>query len=95
MKANKRASTAELSYLYQALASLDDPGDIARLLEDMCTIREIDEMSQRLNVARLLAEDLSYAAITKKTGVSTTTIARVAKALNYGADGYRRVLGQS
>jgi TrpR-related protein YerC/YecD len=88
----KRATPEELSHLYQAMAQLSDPVDIAHLLEDLCTIREIDEMAQRLQVARLLSEHLSYAAITEKTGVSATTIARVAKALNYGAGGYRQVL---
>jgi TrpR-related protein YerC/YecD len=92
LKAVKRAGSAELERLYKALAKMDAPADIAALLEDMCTIREIDEMAQRLNVARLLLDDMPYTAITEKTGVSATTIARVAKALNYGAGGYRQVL---
>jgi TrpR-related protein YerC/YecD len=92
MRDAKRADASELDYLCQALAGLTDPDDIANLLSDMCTIREIDEMAQRLSVARLLDSDTSYLEITKKTGVSATTIARVAKALNYGAGGYRRVL---
>jgi TrpR-related protein YerC/YecD len=92
MRDAKRAAASELGYLYRALAIINDPDEIANLLSDMCTIREIDEMAQRLNVARLLNQDTSYAEITKKTGVSATTIARVAKALNYGAGGYRRIL---
>jgi TrpR-related protein YerC/YecD len=94
VKAVKRATTAELQQLYQALAALCDPRDIEALLADMCTIREIDEMAGRLNVANLLASEQSYTTITEKTGASATTIARVAKALNYGAGGYRRVLGE-
>jgi TrpR-related protein YerC/YecD len=58
----------------------------------MCTIREVEEMSQRLEVARLLSESEPYTSITEKTGASATTIARVAKSLNYGAGGYLHVL---
>jgi TrpR-related protein YerC/YecD len=92
MKNAKRADEGELERLYAALAELNDPADIAALLEDMCTIREVDEMAGRLKVAGLLLEDYPYTAITEMTGASATTIARVAKALNYGAGGYRKVL---
>lgn len=91
-KSVRPASEAELERLYIALAKLDEPRAVAALLEDMCTIREIEEMSQRLEVARLLSCKESYTAITEKTGASATTIARVAKSLNYGADGYKKVL---
>ena len=93
MKPIKSASTEELSLLYQALASQTDEGAVAALLEDLCTIREIHEMAQRLTVARLLANEHSYAAISEKTGASATTIARVSKSLNYGAGGYHAALG--
>jgi TrpR-related protein YerC/YecD len=95
MNVNKkvRPATAEqLDQLYAALARLKEPVDIAALLEDMCTIREVEEMAQRLEVARLLTEQASYTAITELTGASATTIARVAKALNHGAGGYEKVL---
>lgn len=88
----KPATEAEKEYLYNALASLTTPEDVAALLEDMCTIREIEEMSQRLEVARLLNKKEPYTSITEKTGASATTIARVAKSLNHGAGGYRQVL---
>jgi TrpR-related protein YerC/YecD len=95
MSSNKSVrppTQSELNNLYGALAALADPLDIASLLEDMCTIREVAEMSQRLEVARLLSIGESYTAITEKTGASATTIARVAKSLNYGAGGYAKVL---
>lgn len=86
------ATEEEKQRLYASLAGLDKPEDIAALLEDMCTIREVEEMSQRLEVARLLEKEEPYTVITEKTGASATTIARVAKSLNYGAGGYARVL---
>ncbi|MDR1358780.1 MAG: TrpR-like protein YerC/YecD [Coriobacteriales bacterium] len=78
--------------MYQAFAGLDSAADAQALLQDMCTIREVEEMSQRLEVARLLSESEPYTSITEKTGASATTIARVAKSLNYGAGGYLHVL---
>ena len=90
----KRATPEELELLYRALANQNDVQVIAALLEDMCTIREIHEMAQRLTVAKLLAEEQSYNMITEETGASATTIARVSKALNYGAGGYEIVLAQ-
>ena len=51
-------------------------------------------MAQRLHVARMLAAGEHYSAIQETTGASATTISRVSKSLNYGADGYARVLGK-
>lgn len=84
--------TPEVDNLAFALAKIDDPDIIFALLEDMCTIREIKETSQRLDVARLLAEGKSYSAIEQITGASATTIARVSKCLSYGSGGYAAAL---
>ena len=62
------------------------------LLEDMFTIREIRESSQRLSVARMLDGGKSYAKIADATGASATAIARVSKCLGYGSGGYRAAL---
>ena len=92
MTSTKKATPEELSFLYRALASQTNEQAVAALLEDMCTIREIDEMAQRLTVAKLLDADHPYTAISEATGSSATTIARVSKSLNYGAGGYRAIL---
>jgi TrpR-related protein YerC/YecD len=94
MAVTRQASAEELQRLYQAFASFDDPAQIAVLMEDLCTIREIHEMAQRLNVASMLDAHESYTSIQERTGASATTIARVSKSLNYGAGGYRRVIDQ-
>lgn len=80
--------TKEVEDLLQVLAALDDRDRIFALLEDLFTIREIKETSQRLAVASLLSAGRSYASIEEATGASATTIARVSKCLNYGAGGY-------
>lgn len=84
--------TKEVDDLLRVLAALDDEEVVFALLEDLFTIREIRETSQRLSVARLLSEGKSYAVIEKETGASATTIARVSKCLSYGAGGYAAAL---
>jgi len=56
------------------------------------TPRELSEMAQRLQVAQLLAGNMAYAAIEKRTGASAATIARVSKCLQYGNTGYITLL---
>ena len=84
--------TPEVNDLLRVFATLEDEDTIFALLEDLFTIREIRETSQRLSVARMLAEGASYATIEKATGASATTIARVSKCLTYGAGGYKAAL---
>lgn len=84
--------TPEVEAMLATFAALDNPDEIFALLMDLCTIREITEMSQRLEVACLLAEKVPYTEIQRRTGVSTTTISRVSKCLNYGAGGYARAV---
>ena len=88
----KRATDEEMQRLYQAFASTDTPEQIRALMEDLCTISELHEMAQRLTVAFMLDSGESYLAIQEKTGASATTIARVSKCLNYGANGYRLII---
>ncbi|MDR7550860.1 MAG: YerC/YecD family TrpR-related protein, partial [Armatimonadota bacterium] len=58
------------------------------------TINEVKALAARLEVARLLAEGLTYEEIARRTGASSATISRVRRFLEYGADGYRLVLGR-
>lgn len=78
--------------LVKSLLSLTDEEDAYRFLEDLCTISEIKAMAQRIQVAQMLTEDTTYNIIASSTGASTATISRVKRCLNYGADGYKRVL---
>jgi TrpR-related protein YerC/YecD len=84
--------TQEVENLLTVLSGTTNNNDAFSLLEDLFTIREIKDISQRLEVARLLKEGESYASIEKTTGASATTIARVSKALNYGSGGYQMAL---
>ena len=80
--------------LCEALLSLNNTEECYAFLEDLCTVKEILEMSQRLSVAKLLHEGLNYSAIKNKTGVSTATISRISNAYEYGKGGYKSVIGK-
>ena len=76
----------------EALLSVKTAEEMYSFLEDVCTIPEIKSMAQRLAVAVLLKKDVPYNDIVNRTGVSTATISRVNRCLQYGADGYTKVL---
>jgi TrpR-related protein YerC/YecD len=75
-----------------AFLALRTPEECCRLLEDICTIGEIQALAQRLEAARMLRAGYTYDLIAERTGMSTATISRVKKFLFYGADGYKLVL---
>ena len=78
--------------LCRALLCLNTTEECYAFLQDLCTIKEILGMSQRLEVARMLHAGASYAVISKATGASTATISRVSKCCEYGEGGYRNVI---
>ncbi|MBQ3265441.1 MAG: helix-turn-helix domain-containing protein [Ruminococcus sp.] len=78
--------------LFQAILSLKDIDECYNFFEDICTITEIRDMCQRLETAFLIDQGISYQKISEQIGVSTATISRVSRCLNYGAGGYRAVI---
>ena len=91
---SSRLKSEQADNLARAILALNSEEDCYRLFEDLFTIREIQDLGQRLEVARLLQNQSTYTEIVEKTGVSTATIGRVNRALNYGAGGYQLVLGK-
>jgi TrpR-related protein YerC/YecD len=87
-----RLRTPDVDALLEAILTLEDPEEVYAFLQDVCTVRAVQEIAQRLAVARMLADGKHYNDIETATGASSTTISRVSRALNYGADGYRRVI---
>ena len=77
--------------LFHAILSLQDMDECYTFFEDVCTINEIQSLSQRFEVAKMLREQKTYLEIAEKTGASTATISRVNRSLNYGEDGYDMV----
>lgn len=82
----------QLKLLTEVLLSLKTEDEARSLLSDLCTIREMQDLGQRLEVARLLRRQMTYSDIARQTGASTATISRVNRCLVYGAGGYRTVL---
>ena len=78
--------------LFRVMLLLKTEEECAAFFDDICTIREIQDLSQRLEVAEMLKAGKNYQEISRATGASTATICRVNKCLNYGSDGYRRAL---
>ena len=78
--------------LYEAILSLESVEECEAFFEDLCTINELISMMQRFQVAKMLDTDMTYSDIAGETSASTTTISRVNRALNYGANGYRTVI---
>ena len=78
--------------LFDAILRLKSREDCRKFFEDVCTINELQALTQRLEVAQLLKVGKNYQEISKTTGASTATISRVNKCLLYGDGGYELVL---
>lgn len=90
----KRQSEADFRALAAVLAALDDPRQVAAFLRDLCTPAELEAMSDRWKVVPLLRAGEPYRSIHERTGVSVTTIGRVARTLEHGAGGYAAAIAR-
>ena len=77
---------------YSAVLRLRTEDECRAFFDDVCTIKELQDMSQRFDVALLLGEGNNYADISALIGASSATISRVNRCLNYGRGGYRSVI---
>ena len=87
-----RLQSEQADLLARAFLALESMEDSYRLFEDLFTIREVQDLSSRMEIAMMLRDKITYNEIVEKTGASTATIGRVNRALNYGAGGYERVI---
>ena len=85
---------SSMDRLFQSILNLDSIEECYSYFEDLCTVKELQDMAQRLDTAALLAEGCSYQQICEQVGVSTATVGRVSKCLNYGSGGYRAALNK-
>ena len=77
--------------LYDLIASLKSREDCRALFSDMCTNKEIEQMAQRIYAARLLIEGKTYNQVIEETDISSATLSRVSRCVQYG-EGYRKFL---
>lgn len=75
--------------LFESILTLKSVDECYSFFEDICTVKEIQSIAQRVVVARMLTEGSVYSDIVEATGASTATISRVNRSLNYGSDGYK------
>ena len=85
-------NTPSIDRLFAAILQLQTAEECHKFFEDICTVKEVKDMAQRLDAAILLDEGAGYQQISEQVGISTATISRVSRCLNYGAGGYRMVI---
>ena len=87
-----KIKSASIDRLFQVILQLESLDECYRFFEDICTVKELQDLAQRLDVAVMLGEGKKYQEIAKAVGASTSTISRVNKCFLYGDGGYRRAL---
>lgn len=92
MTYNSKIKSKQADALFEAILQLETLEECYRFFEDVCTIKEVQAIAQRLEVAKLLKANKTYNEIEDETGASTATISRINRSLNYGVDGYNIVL---
>ena len=80
-----------LKALYELLASIKDPQDVEALLADLCTNKEVENMAERVHAAQLLMEGNTYSQVMAQSNISSATLSRVSRCVQYGS-GYSRLL---
>jgi len=76
--------------LYDILVSVSSREDCKILLDDLCTNKEVEQMAQRAYAAKLFLEGKTYAQITEEIDISSATLSRVSRCINYGGGGYAK-----
>ena len=90
---NRNGIKGELTdKLFKAILSLQDIEECYDFFEDICTIKEVKDMAQRLHIAEMLLEGKTYEKIVKETEISTATISRINRCIQYGPGGYKKII---
>jgi len=88
---DQTAKSAHTENLFQLIAAIDDPKVLQALFDDLCTVKEVENMAERLHAARLLMEGNTYAQVMAQADISSATLSRVSRCVQYGR-GYSNVL---
>lgn len=92
MDFKSRIKSDQADSFFEAVLLLENMEECYRFFEDICTIKEMQAIAQRLEVAKLLKAKKTYNEIEAETGASTATISRINRSLNYGSNGYDLIL---
>ena len=85
------AKRARIDNLFKLIASIDNADDCRALFDDLCTVKEIENMAERLHAAKLLMDGNTYAQVMTQADISSATLSRVSRCVQYG-NGYSKVL---
>ena len=88
---NKKADKQMIDELFELIASLDNSEDCYSLFGDLCTVKEIEQMAQRIKAAKLLLAGNTFKQVTEKCEISSATLSRVSRCVKYG-EGYNKFL---
>ena len=78
--------------LYEQFLKLETLEECEKFFDDLCTIKELDSMLQRIKAAKMLLEDKTFIEVTNVTKISSATLARVSKCIKYGDSGYKKII---
>ena len=81
----------KIADLYKLIAGITDPDDCRALFQDLCTAKEIENMAERVFAAKLLLEGKTYTQIIEQADISSATLSRVSRCVQYG-EGYSKLL---
>ena len=84
----KKLHTKEVDALFEAILTLKNVEECYQFFEDACTIKEILDIAQRLEAAKMLRNGNNYFEVCQQLGMSSATISRVSRCLEYGSGGY-------
>jgi len=90
----RKITNEMIQNVYELLASISTPEDMEILFADLCTNKEVEQMAQRIAAAKLLIEGKTYNQVIEKTDISSATLSRVSRCVQYG-EGYKKFIKQS
>ena len=80
-----------IAALVELLCRIDNEEDCIALLDDLCTVKELENMAERLHAAKLLLEGNTYSQVMAQADISSATLSRVSRCVQYGS-GYSKLL---
>lgn len=92
MSYHYKVQNEQIDKLFEAILSLDTIEECYRFFDDLCTINEIEAFGQRLMVAKMIHQKMTYQEIEKQTGISAATISKISKSYMYGPKGYKMII---
>lgn len=88
---DRKVSDEMIEDLYKLIVSVSSVEDCKDLFDDLCTVKETEQMAQRVRAAKLLIEGKTYNQVTEETEISSATLSRVSRCVQYGK-GYTKFL---